>query len=307
MTRAIYKIAKSELGTLFYSPIAWLILIIFTIQMYMGFTNMLGYFVNNEMLGYNRGGMTITLFLIGGNVPFQTMQSNLFLYIPLLTMGLMSREYSSGSIKLLFSSPISSAQIILGKFLSMMIFALVFIGIIFIAALYSSCVIENFDWPYVLSGLLGLYLLTCTYMAIGLFMSTLTSYQIVAALGTLTLISFLNFIGNLWQNIAGLREIMHWFSLVGHSQEAVRGLICSEDVLYFILVSAMFVGLSILKLQFSRRSCSIGACNPTERAVFCIDAAYIADGLSPPTKKITSFGWMCPFCSSAIRRSIRLR
>ena len=257
MTRAIYKIAKSELGTLFYSPIAWLILIIFTIQMYMGFTNMLGYFVNNEMLGYNRGGMTITLFLIGGNVPFQTMQSNLFLYIPLLTMGLMSREYSSGSIKLLFSSPISSAQIILGKFLSMMIFALVFIGIIFIAALYSSCVIENFDWPYVLSGLLGLYLLTCTYMAIGLFMSTLTSYQIVAALGTLTLISFLNFIGNLWQNIAGLREIMHWFSLVGHSQEAVRGLICSEDVLYFILVSAMFVGLSILKLQFSRRSCPV--------------------------------------------------
>lgn len=256
--RAIYKIAKSELGSLFYSPIAWLILIIFTIQIYTGFSSMLEYYANAEMMGYTRGGVTISLFLTGVNAPFLTMQSNLFLYIPLLTMGLMSKEYSSGSIKLLFSSPISSSQIILGKFLAMMIFGLVFICIIFIPAIYSSFIVKNFDWAYVLSGLLGLYLLTCTYMSIGLFMSTLTSYQIVAALGTLTFISFLNFIGNLWQNVEIIREIMQWFSLVGHSQEAIRGLICSEDILYFILVSGMFIGLSILKLQFSRRSCSIG-------------------------------------------------
>lgn len=256
--RAIYKIAKSELGSLFYSPIAWLMLVIFTIQIYTDFSTLLSYLVNAEMMGHSQGGMTITLFLIGGHAPFATMQSSLYLYIPLLTMGLMSREYSSGSIKLLFSSPISSAQIILGKFLSMMLFAFVFVGLIFILAAYSSFVIKDFDWPYVLSGLLGLYLLTCTYMAIGLFMSTLTSYQIVAALGTLTLLSFLNFIGNLWQNIEGIRDVMHWFSLVGHSQEAVRGLICSEDILYFILVSGMFVGLSILKLQFARKNCSTG-------------------------------------------------
>ena len=255
--RAIYKIAKSELGSLFYSPIAWLILVLFTIQIYTGFSSMLGYMVDADIMGDYRGGKTISLFLLGLNVPFVSMQNNLFLYIPLLTMGLMSREYSSGSIKLLFSSPISSAQIILGKYLSMMIFGLIFVGLIFILAVYSSFIINNFDWPYILSGLLGLYLLTCTYMSIGLFMSSLTSYQIVAALGTLTFISFLNFIGNLWQSIEGLREIMHWFSLVGHSQEAIRGMICSTDVLYFVLVSAMFIGLSILRLQFSRRSCSV--------------------------------------------------
>ena len=66
--------------------------------------------------------------------------------------------------------------------------------------------IKDFDLSLVLSGWLGLYLLMATYAAIGLFMSTLTSYQIVAALGTLTLISFLNFIGSLWQHIEGVRE-----------------------------------------------------------------------------------------------------
>ena len=107
--RAIYKIAKSELGSLFYSPIAWLILVLFTIQIYSGFSSMLGYMVDADIMGDYRGGKTISLFLLGLNVPFVAMQNNLFLYIPLLTMGLMSREYSSGSIKLLFSSPISRA------------------------------------------------------------------------------------------------------------------------------------------------------------------------------------------------------
>ena len=108
-----------------------------------------------------------------------------------------------------------------------------------------------------LSGWLGLYLLMATYAAIGLFMSTLTSYQIVAALGTLTLISFLNFIGSLWQHIEGVREVMYWFSLKGRADEPIRGLICSEDILYFILVSGMFLGFSVLKLQFARQSCSM--------------------------------------------------
>lgn len=117
--------------------------------------------------------------------------------------------------------------------------------------------IKDFDLSLVLSGWLGLYLLMATYAAIGLFMSTLTSYQIVAALGTLTLISFLNFIGSLWQHIEGVREVMYWFSLKGRADEPIRGLICSEDILYFILVSGMFLGFSVLKLQFARQSCSM--------------------------------------------------
>ena len=255
--RAIYKIAKSELGTLFYSPIAWLILVIFVFQIFSCFANLLEYSVNMKTLDQVQGYQSYMLFVIGGFAPYMTIQSTLYLYIPLLTMGLMSREYSSGSIKLLFSSPISSLQIILGKYLSMLIYGLIMMGSVLVLVIVGYFSIKDFDLSLVLSGWLGLYLLMATYAAIGLFMSTLTSYQIVAALGTLTLISFLNFIGSLWQHIEGVREVMYWFSLKGRADEPIRGLICSEDILYFILVSGMFLGFSVLKLQLARQSCSM--------------------------------------------------
>ena len=255
--RAIYKIAKSELGTLFYSPIAWLILVIFVFQIFSCFANLLEYSVNMKTLDQVQGYQSYMLFVIGGFAPYMTIQSTLYLYIPLLTMGLMSREYSSGSIKLLFSSPISSLQIILGKYLSMLIYGLIMMGSVLVLVIVGYFSIKDFDLSLVLSGWLGLYLLMATYAAIGLFMSTLTSYQIVAALGTVTLISFLNFIGSLWQHIEGVREVMYWFSLKGRADEPIRGLICSEDILYFILVSGMFLGFSVLKLQFARQSCSM--------------------------------------------------
>ena len=255
--RAIYKIAKSELGTLFYSPIAWLILVIFVFQIFSCFANLLEYSVNMKTLDQVQGYQSYMLFVIGGFAPYMTIQSTLYLYIPLLTMGLMSREYSSGSIKLLFSSPISSLQIILGKYLSMLIYGLIMMGSVLVLVIVGYFSIKDFDLSLVLSGWLGLYLLMATYAAIGLFMSTLTSYQIVAALGTLTLISFLIFIGSLWQHIEGVREVMYWFSLKGRADEPIRGLICSEDILYFILVSGMFLGFSVLKLQFARQSCSM--------------------------------------------------
>ena len=50
---------------------------------------------------------------------------------------------------------------------------------------------------------------------------------------------------------------MYWFSLKGRADEPIQGLICSEDILYFILVSGMFLGFSVLKLQFARQSCSM--------------------------------------------------
>ena len=93
-------------------------------------------------------------------------------------MGLMSRELSSGSIKLLYSSPVTNKQIVLGKYLAMMLYGLLLMAILSIFVIYSAFAIKSFDFICVLAGLLGLYLLTCAYSAIGLFMSSLTSYQV---------------------------------------------------------------------------------------------------------------------------------
>ena len=173
--KTIFKIAKTELQTLFYSPIAWLILIIFTFQCSMAFSDLMGGMVRSNSLGYGNYNVTGGLF-DGWRGLFVTVQSYLYLYIPLLTMSLMSREFGSGSIKLLYSSPVTNWQIILGKYASMMVYALVLIGVLMIYSIYAAFAVKDLDIPVILSGMLGLYLLICAYAAIGLFMSSLTSY-----------------------------------------------------------------------------------------------------------------------------------
>ena len=121
----IYKIAKTELQMLFYSPVAWLVLIIFTFQSGMIFSGMIEMVEREQAMGYDPIFISSSLF---GRL-FYNVQDYLFLYIPLLTMGLVSRDLSGGTIKLLHSSPMTNTQIILGKFLSMMIFALLLVGI----------------------------------------------------------------------------------------------------------------------------------------------------------------------------------
>ncbi len=171
---------------------------------------------------------------------------HLYLYIPLLTMGLMSREYSSGSIKLLYSSPVSSVQIIFGKFLSMMIYSLILVGDTLFVCRVHGMERAFFDMSLALSGLLGIYLVICSYAAIGLFMSCLTSYQVVAAVATLGALAFLNYVGRIGQEVPFIRDVTYWLSISGRSDELINGLISSEDVFYFLIVIGLFLTLSIM-------------------------------------------------------------
>lgn len=249
--KTIYKIAKTELQTLFYSPIAWFILIVFAFQTAMMFSARLSGLVTNEALGYGNYNITVNLF--GGSGLFSVVQGYLYLYIPLLTMSLMSRELGSGAIKLLYSSPVTNTQIILGKYLSMMFYAFVLIGILMIYAITAAVVIKDIDFPMILTGILGIYLLICTYSAIGLFMSSLTSYQVVAAVGTLAILALLTYVQGLWQDIAVVRDITFWLEISGRANEFSDGLICSEDLLYFVIVITLFLFMTIIHLQSIRR------------------------------------------------------
>ncbi|WP_303179967.1 Gldg family protein [uncultured Butyricimonas sp.] len=253
--RTIYKIARTELRTLFYSPVAWFILIIFTFQVSMDFSDSFGYLVRMKMMGYQNGNLTYRIFSTTGGL-FSVVQSYLYLYLPLLTMGLMSRELGSGSINLLYSSPVTNRQIILGKFLSMMFYGLLLILILMVFIIFVAFSINDVDFPLILSGLLGVYLLICAYAAIGLFMSSQTSYQVVAAMGTLAILAFLNFVGRMWQDIEFVRDITYWLSINGRASNFIGGLICSEDVLYFVIIVALFLFLTIIRLQSRRQRSS---------------------------------------------------
>lgn len=253
--RTIFKIAKTELRDLFYSPIAWLILIIFTFQTGMLFSGMISDIVRSQSMGGRGANLTLSIF--GGQRGlFVAVQSYLYLYIPLLTMGLMSRELGSGSIKLLYSSPITNAQIILGKYCAMLIYGLILVGVLLVYGIYGICTIENMDIPVFLTGLLGVYLLLCAYVSIGLFMSSLTSYQIVAAVGTLAVLAVLTYVKGMWQSVPFVREVTYWFGMTGRSDNFMFGMICSEDVLYFVVVVMLFLLMTIIRMQARRQKVS---------------------------------------------------
>lgn len=254
--RRIIKIAKAELFTLFYSPIAWFILVVFAFQTGMAFSELLQGVVRAQESGFGNTFITANVFGTQFGL-FAKVQTYLYLYMPLLTMGLMSRELSSGSIKLLYSSPVTSTQIIMGKFTAMMGFSLLLLSVLIGYVIIAACTVQNFDLPSAISGLLAIYLLMCAYSAIGLFMSSLTSYQVVAALGTLVLLAALSYMNQVWQDIAFVRDITYWLCIAGRCTEMINGLINSEDVLYFIIVVGMFLWLSILKLQANRTHASI--------------------------------------------------
>ena len=253
MFKMIYNIARTELQMLFYSPVAWLILVVFGIQAGLIFAGKIEGLVVSQEMGYSVAGATFNIFANPWGAVFVNMQNYLYFYIPLLTMSLVSKELSSGSIRLLYSSPITNLQIIVGKFVSMMIYGLFMIGILLLITLCSWSVIKDFDWPMVFVGLLGLYLLICAYAAIGIFMSSLTSYQIVAAIGTFAVLMVLSMIGNWWQEYDFIRDVTYWLAMPGRSGKFIAGLICSEDLLYFILVVCLFLALTIIRLNAVRQ------------------------------------------------------
>src|SRR5690606_14153374 len=212
-------------------------------------------FVGRVSVGWNLYSVTPSTY--GGmRGLFTIVQNYLYLYIPLLTMGIMSRELSSGAIKLLYSSPVSNDPLVVGKYLAVVVYALAITAVLGVYSVHSMIVIENVEYKLILTGLLGLFLMVCAYAAIGLFMSSITSYTVVAAMGTLAILALLNMAGSMWQEIEFVREITYWLSISGRAGTFIRGMITSEDVLYFLVVIAMFVSFCIIRLQNGRQKVS---------------------------------------------------
>jgi len=257
--KIIFKIAKNELRHVFYSPIAWFVMIVFLVQCAVYFAGPL-YSVANwqEIMLKNspkfkgEGALTFGIFVLGG--VFNNVVNNLYLFIPVLTMGLISREVSNGSVKLLYSSPVSLWQIVCGKYLGIMLYNVLLLSMLGVFMLIGVINIRHVDYGMLLSATLGLYLLICAYSAIGLFMSSLSSYQIVSALSTFIIIFALSRIGGLWQRYDLVRDLTYFLSLQNRVFKMLGGLIVTKDVIYFILVAAMFVGFTLIKLKAGRES-----------------------------------------------------
>ncbi|NOW94994.1 Gldg family protein [Mucilaginibacter sp. SG564] len=251
------RIAKLELNTLFYSPIAWLLSIVFLVQCALSYISGIQNLLVNQQLGGTYLSYldfsTLQVFgprfgLFGGVV------GKVYLYLPLLTMGLISRETSSGTIKLLYSSPVRIKQIILGKFIAMMGYNLLLVFILFMLAVAGILNIHAADAGLIFSGILGIYLLLCAYAAIGLFMSCLTTYQVVAAISTLVVFAILAYVGTIWQDVDFVRGLTYFLSISGRTDHLLQGLISTKDILYFVLIVCMFLSFAVIRLQSGRES-----------------------------------------------------
>lgn len=259
--KMIFKVAKTELRNLFYSPVAWFLTIAFLVQCAVFYTYSLYPIAlwqdmavrNNPAFKDFASSLTAAVFLSPDGI-FQNVLQNLYLYVPLLTMGLISREVNNGTIKLLYSSPIKVRTVVLGKYLAVMVYNLLLVlivGVFVVAGIFN---IQSVDYGILLSATLGFYLLVCAYSAIGLFMSSLTTYQVVSAIGSFTIIFALTRVGTLWQKMDFVRDLTYFLSLSGRTAKMVKGLITTKDILYFIVIVYMFLGFALLKLKGGRES-----------------------------------------------------
>ena len=260
--KMIFKIAKTELRNLFYSPVAWFLAIAFMIQSAVFYTKALYSSAkwqdlllrnNPKFRDFGPVSMTLRVFLNPDGIFVNALQ-NLYLFVPLLSMGLISREINSGTIKLLYSSPVKLRQIVLGKYLSVMIYNLLLMLIMGIFMVSGAFNIHAVDYGLLLAASLGFYLLICAYSAIGLFMSSLTVYQIVSAIGSFVIIFILSRIGGLWQKVDFVRDLTYFLSISGRTNKMLMGLITTRDIIYFVVVIYMFLAFTLLRLGGARES-----------------------------------------------------
>jgi ABC-2 type transport system permease protein len=260
--KLIFKIAKTELRNLFYSPVAWFLAIAFLVQCAVYYTNIVGilakgqdwYLTNDPSFKEYPMSLTQTILIGGGMGFFTVLMKNLYLFIPLLTMGMISKEMNSGTVKLLYSSPVKVRQIVLGKYLSILLYNFLLVLIMSIFIIDGLLSIKSPDYGLVFGPAIGFFLLIGAYTAIGMFMSSLTIYQIVSALATFLTFYVLSAIGKLWQEYDLVRDLTYFLSIRGRTEKMVRGLITTSDVMYYLLIIFMFVSFTMFRLKGTRES-----------------------------------------------------
>lgn len=246
---------------MFYSPVAWFLILVFLVicgstysAWIYGSAKGLGFLYRNnprdwvELILDNSLSAGIRWDL------FSFILQYLYLFVPLLTMGIISREYNNGTIRLLYTSPVKLRQIVLGKYLAILIFNLIFVfilGIFFVSQFFD---IQSPDYGPFLTAILGIYLLLSALTAIGFFMSSLTTYQTISAIASFTVLFVLMYIGGLWQKYAFVRDLTYFLSIRNRTEKMMVGLIRTKDILYYLVIIYMFVGFTLLKLNAQRRA-----------------------------------------------------
>ncbi len=179
---------------------------------------------------------------------FNTVALLLIMLIPMFTMRLIAEERRNQTLTLLLSSPLSGLHIVLGKFLGLLLFIVLLIAGVPLM-LYTLALGTALDHGLLLSNMLGIILLTASYIALGLYVSALTSQPVMAAIGAMAVL-----IGLWLADLGAVSDDSPWHAIspFHHFQSFNNGLLDSSDAAYFVVFTTAFLLLTVRQLHNNR-------------------------------------------------------
>jgi ABC-2 type transport system permease protein len=252
--KGLYAIFRKETANFFVSPIAYAVIAIFLLISGFFFWANVSFMslvslqaANNPMIAER---INLTDVVIRPLV--QNMSIVLLFVMPLLTMRLFSEEKKSGTIELLLTYPVTDLAILFGKFLAAALLLLVMLAgtLPFVVLLFG---IGDPDPGTLLSGYLGLLLMGAAFMALGIFLSSLTENQIIAAavsFGSALLFWVLSWSSTLSGEKVG--AVLKQLSILEHLESFNKGILALSDLSFFVLFIAFFLFLTLRSLETHR-------------------------------------------------------
>jgi len=246
----IWVVAQREISAMFLSPLAWVILaVIQTILGYMFLTNLDNFFLLQPQLIQLENTPGVTDIVV---TPLMQVAAIILLMVmPLLTMRSIAEEKRNGTLSLLISAPLSMTEIVLGKYLGLILFIVILVSILMLMPL-SLYLGTSPDSGKLLSIYLGMLLLLAAFAAIGLYLSSLTENQTIAAISTFGALLMLWIIDWIGGSLSSGQSLLAYLSILQHHQSMLEGVFDSSDIGYYLILIIGFLVLTIRQLDRER-------------------------------------------------------
>lgn len=246
--RVVCALARRELGAIFGGPTAYVVLAGFLLLGGWFFYNLLAHFsqllslYSSVQMGGAEAGLNLNEMVIGPLL--HNLAVILVILVPMITMRSFAEERRQATMELLLTSPVGTGSLVLGKFLGLGAFVSLMVAL---AGIYGAVLVAygNPEVPVLLAGYAGLWLMALVFVAIGLFASSLTDNQLIAAVTGLVTMLLLFIVA--WPAASAgeiVGTILTHLSITEHFDEMVRGIVSTTGLTYFATMIAGWLFLA---------------------------------------------------------------
>ena len=228
----IIQIFLKEIRSYFNGPMAYIFLVIFSL--------VTGYFFSNTFFIFGQSDMRAL---------FQIVPLVYLFFIPAITMGIISKEKSIGTMEVICTLPIKDYEFVIGKYLAAI--TLLFVGLLLTIVMFTNLIAVGTDIDYgaIFTGYLGLFLAGSVYASMGLFASSLTDNQVVGFIIAIFFVLIFFLIDKLLIfKPNSIAWILQYLSIDYHLSNISKGVIDTRNLLYFLSMIGLFLLLTIESL-----------------------------------------------------------